>query len=76
MIIITVFGMKTSNLVDAYIVIPSLFVLKYSKHSHVGFEVLMAVTVKIAVLKNVMLCSVVRVDNHFREAFCLHYQGI
>ena len=52
------------------------FVSKYSKHSHVGFEVLMAVTVKIAVLKNVMLCTVVRVDRHFREAFCLHYQGI
>jgi len=76
MIIITVFGLKTSNLVDAYIVIPSLFVSKYSKHSHVGFEVFMAVTVKIAVLKNVMLCCVVRVDHHFREAFCLHYQGI
>jgi len=57
MIIITVFGMKTSNLVEAYIVIASLFVSKHSKHSHMGFEILMAVTVKIAVLKNVMLCT-------------------
>jgi len=76
MIIITVFGMKTSNLVDACIVIPSLFVSKYSKHSYVGFEALMAGPVKIAVLQNVMLCSVVQVDYNFREAFCLHYQGI
>jgi hypothetical protein len=76
MVIITVFGMKTSNLVDACIVIPSLFVSKYSKHSHMGFEFLMAVTVKIAVLQNVMLCNVVQVDHNFREAFCLHYQGI
>jgi hypothetical protein len=76
MIINAVFGMKTSNLVDAYIAILSLFVSEYSKHLHVGFEVLMAVTMKGAVLQKVMLCSVILVDHHFRKASCLHYQCV
>jgi hypothetical protein len=41
----------------------------------VGFEVLTAVSMKMAVFWVVMLCSLVEVYQRFRRTCCLHHQG-
>jgi hypothetical protein len=42
----------------------------------VGFEVLMAVSTKMAVFWIVAPCSLVEVYHRFRGPCCLHYQGL
>jgi hypothetical protein len=41
----------------------------------VGFEVLMAASMKMAVFWVVAPCSLVEVNRRFRDACCLHHQG-
>jgi hypothetical protein len=45
------------------------------KHYYVGFEVLMAVSTKMAVVWVVAPCSLVEVYQRFRGPCCLHHQG-
>jgi hypothetical protein len=41
---------------------------------HVRFQVFMAASMKMTVFWNVVLCTLV-VDQRFRGAYCLRYQG-
>jgi hypothetical protein len=41
----------------------------------VGFQVLMAVIIKLTVFRGVTLCSLVYHCQHFRGSHCLHLQG-
>jgi hypothetical protein len=49
--------------------------LQAKKKYHMRFQVLMATSIKIVAFWDVVLCSLMEVDWHFRGAHCLHHQG-
>jgi hypothetical protein len=51
------------------------YVLVSDHSDYVGFEVLTAVSMEIAVFWVVAPCSLVEVYQHFRGPCCLHHQG-
>jgi hypothetical protein len=42
----------------------------------VRFQVLMAANMKVTVIWDIMPCSLVETDQHFRGAYCLHHQAL
>jgi hypothetical protein len=52
-------------------------ILYYTEQSnYVKFHVLVAAGMKMIALWDIVLCSLVEVDQCFRGAYCLHHQGV
>jgi hypothetical protein len=51
------------------------FYLWWNLKHKVGFEVLMAMSMEMAILSDAATYSLIDIDQHFRRAYCLHHQA-